>query len=279
MSDLNEWFSSVGASFAAALDSIGTYLPHLLAALLLVLLGWIVARVLKTGFVKLANSLNAFLYRIRPGSRSGRMQLSAALIALLANVLFWLLILLFAAIAARVARLDLFTDWLDRVVAYLPTLVAGGLIALAGYLASSLIRDLVTATVHSSGARHSEVFGLTAQGAVFLTAAVVGLDQIGVDVTLLIVLLALVIGAALLCLVLAFGFGARVFVGNLIGAQQAQLQLEAGQTAQIDDWIGQVIEVTATSVVLATPRGRLLVPARLFLEKATLLVLEHDDES
>jgi hypothetical protein len=214
---------------------------------------------------------------VRPAARP-RLQLSPTLIALLAHVLFWLLMLVFTAIAARVARLDLFTDWLDRVVAYLPTLVAGGLIALSGYLVSTLIRDLVTTTVQSTGTARSELFGLGAQGAVFLTAVVVGLDQIGVDVTLLIVLLAILLGAALLCLVLAFGFGARVFVGNLIGAQQALGVLEAGQTAEIDGLSGQVLEVTSTSVVLATPRGRLVVPARLFMEKATLIVLDSDDE-
>jgi len=279
MSDFSDWFRGIGASFGAALEGIVTYLPQLFAALLLVLAGWLVARLLKSAFVKLANSLNAFLLHFRPRPGAARMQLSSVLIALLANVLFWLLMLVFAALAARVARLDLFTDWLDGVVTYLPTLVAGGLIALAGYLVSTLIRDVVTTAAQTSGASHSELFGLTAQSVVFLTAAVVGLDQIGVDVTLLIVLLAIVLGAAALCLVVAFGFGARTFVGNLIGAQQAQTQLEAGQTAQIDDCIGQILEITATSVILATPRGRLLVPARLFLEKATLVVLEPEDEN
>jgi hypothetical protein len=277
MTDLNDWLSGVGASFWSALEGIGAYIPNLLAALLLLAVGWVVARLLKGAFVKLAQSVNSFLVRVRPAARP-RLQLSPTLIALLAHVLFWLLMLVFTAIAARVARLDLFTDWLDRVVAYLPTLVAGGLIALSGYLVSTLIRDLVTTTVQSTGTARSELFGLGAQGAVFLTAVVVGLDQIGVDVTLLIVLLAILLGAALLCLVLAFGFGARVFVGNLIGAQQALGVLEAGQTAEIDGLSGQVLEVTSTSVVLATPRGRLVVPARLFMEKATLIVLDSDDE-
>lgn len=278
MTDLGDWLTGVGTAFGSALEGIGAYLPQLAAALLLLLLGWLAARVVKTLFVKLAQSLNAFLARLRPAARA-RMQLSPALIALLAHVLFWLLMLVFAALAARAARLDVFTDWLDRVVAFLPTLVAGGLIALAGYLVSTLIRDVIATAAHSAGAARSELFGLGAQGAVFLTALVVGLDQIGIDVTLLIVLLAILLGAVLLCLVLAFGFGARVFVGNLIGAQQALGVLEVGQTAEVDGLSGQVIEITSTSIVLATPRGRLVVPARLFMEKATLIVLEAEDES
>lgn len=277
MTDLSDWLTGIGASFWSAFEGIGTYLPQLAAALLLLLAGWLIARLVKSLFVKLAQSLNTFLARVRSAPRT-RMELSPALIALLSNVLFWLLMLVFAAMAARVARLDVFTDWLDRIVAYLPTLVAGGLIALAGYLISTLVRDLVATAVHSAGSTRGDLLGLGAQSAVFLTAVVVGLDQIGVDVTLLIVLLAILLGAGLLCLVLAFGLGARVYVSNLIGAQQALGMLETGQTAEIDGVTGQLLEITSTSVVLATPRGRLVVPARHFMEKATLIVLETEDE-
>jgi len=170
---------------------------------------------------------------------------------------------------------------LTRSVAVAATvvLVAGGLIALAGYLVSTLIRDVVTATVESTGSNNSELFGLGAQGAVFLTAVVIGLDQVGIDVTLLIVLLALVVGGIMLSFVFAFGFGAQSFVGNLIGAQQAQSLLEPGQTAAIDGVTGQVLEITPTSVVLLTAEGKLVVPARLFIEKSTLVYSEHDDDA
>jgi len=199
-------------------------------------------------------------------------------LALIGNVIFWVVILVFASAAARVGRLDAFTSWLDRIVAYLPTLVAGGLIALAGYLVSTLIRDVVTTTVASTGSHQSELFGFVAQSAVFLSAVVIGLDQIGINVTFLTTLLAIVVGGVLLGVVFAFGFGAREFVGNLIAAQQAHQIIEPGVVVQVGEEQGQVLEITATSVVLVTARGRLVVPAKMFQERMTLIVADHEDE-
>lgn len=278
MTELGEWFANLRESFIAGLQGFGSYLPDLLAALLLLLIGWLVARLARYAFGRLAERLNRLFAHLRGSSGRARVQLSPAVTRLTGNVVFWLLVLVFAALAARVARLDAFTNWLDRIVGYLPTLLAGGFIALAGYLVSKLIRDVVAAMIESTGSEQGDLIGLGAQSAVFLSAIVIGLDQIGIDVTLLIVLLAILVGGALLALVFAFGFGARAMVGNLIGAQQAQRYLQAGQYAEIDSIVGQVVEITPISVILSTERGRLLVPARLFMEKATLVLADADDE-
>lgn len=278
MTELADWLASLRASFVSGLRDFGGYLPDLLAALLLLLIGWFLARLARYAFGRLAQRLNRLFARVRGPSGRVKVQMSPAVAALAGNVVFWLLVLVFAALAARIAGLDAFTNWLDRIVGYLPTLLAGAFIALAGYLVSKLIRDVVEAMIESTGSEHGELIGFAAQGAVFLTAIVIGLDQIGIDVTLLIVLLAILVGGALLALVFAFGFGARAMVGNLIGAQQAQRYLRAGQYAEIDSVVGQVVEITPVSVILATEKGRLLVPARLFMEKATLLLADADDE-
>jgi hypothetical protein len=76
----------------------------------------------------------------------------------------------------------------------------------------------------------------------------------------------------------AFGLGARVLVANLIGAQQLQRLLEPGQIARIDGMQGQVIELTPTSVILATEEGRMSVPAKRFQEAATLILTVDDDD-
>lgn len=278
MDDLSSWLADFRMTLGESLRGLAGYLPYLIAAILLLLVGWLVARGLKALFVRLGNAMNRLLERISQPVGGRRLRLSQAVISLIANVIFWVVILLFAAMAARVGRLDAFTAWLDRIVAYLPTLVAGGLIALVGYLVSTLVRDVVAAAVASTGSQQSELFGLAAQTAVFLSAVVIGLDQIGIDVTFLITLLAIIVGGVLLSIVFAFGFGAREFVGNLIAAHQVHQTLQPGLIVDVGGQQGQVLEITATSVVLVTEKGRLIVPAKVFLEQITLIVGEHEDE-
>lgn len=278
MGDFMEWFDTVRQSLTESLASVGEYLPLLLAAMVVMAVGWVVARLLRVGLIRLGGSLNRVLARFGRRASSRGLALSTRVITLLGNVAFWVAILVSAALAARVARLDAFSRWLDRIVEYVPTLIAGGLIALAGYLLSTLVRDAVTAALASPGSEQRRVPALAAQSAVFVTAIVIGLDQIGIDVTFLIILVAVLVGGALIAMALAFGFGARDFVGNLIAAHQARQSLEPGDRVRIGEIEGRVLEITPTGVVLVSDRGRLLVPASLFQQQVAILETEGEDD-
>lgn len=267
--------AAVTEAFAAFVG----YLPWLVAAIALLAAGWLVARLARAGTLKLGGAVNAFLSRVgRPAAVRRPLRLTPAVLKLIGNVAFWLVVVISIALAARVAKLDLFTTWLDRIVAYLPTLLAGGLILLVGYLVSAAARDLVTAAMDSAGSGQADFYGFLAQGAIFLAALVIGMEQIGVDVTMLTILFAVVVGGLLLCLALAFGLGARAFVANLIGAHQLRDKLAPGQHARIGEHEGLVIELTATTVIIATDQGRVSIPAKLFQEEVTVIAAADEDD-
>lgn len=276
-------FDGLANAFNGAFRTVEEHLPNLVAALALLFLGWLVARLLRRLTLRFGHGINALLLRYGRHTDSDRpAHLGAPVLNLAGNVVFWLVILLVIALAARVAQLDLFTDWLDRVSAFVPTLVVGALIVLAGFLAGMLARDVVAAAMRSAGSQQGDRFGLVAQGAIFLAALVIGLDQIGIDVLFLTLLFALAAGGVFLSLALAFGLGAGAFVGNLLGANQAQRSIHPGETVRVGEHEGQVLEFTASAVVLATERGRLVIPGKVFQDEAVLVVATEagdDDES
>lgn len=262
----------------SSLTELGAGLPAVAMAIVIMLVGWILARALRGLILGSGGALNRVIERFGRPMTSARLRTSNRLVSLVAKFLFWVAILVFAAVAARVAGLDAFSVWLDRVLAYLPTLTAGLLIAFVGYLLSTLARDAVATTLTSVGSDDGELAGIAAQTAVFLTAFVIGLDQIGIDVTFLIILSAVLLGGALLGIALAFGFGAREFVGNLIAANQIRRTLEAGDLTSINGVEGRILEITSTSVVLVGDRGRFLVPASNFQSHVASIVSSDFDE-
>jgi hypothetical protein len=180
----------------------------------------------------------------------------------------------FQTLATRILGLVAFSAWLDRVVAYLPTLLAGGFIILAGLVISTLARDLTAAAVASARLAHAEVFARGVQAAILVMALVLGINQIGIDVTLLITLIAILAAAITGALALAFALGSRSFVSNLIGAHYLQQLYTPGQRAIIGEIEGEIIEMTPVGVVLATGRGRVTIPAKIFNEQPTTLLAE-----
>ena len=278
MESLNEWWDAFSESLAASLASVGGLLPVLGAAVAVMLLGWLVAKLVRTALVRSGGAFNHLVERLGRPMQFARLRVSQRLVVLVANLLFWIIILIFAAVAARVAGLDAFSVWLDRIVDYLPTLVAGLLIVIVGYLFSTLVRDIVRATFASVGSKENELAGLAAQLAVLITALVIGLDQIGIDVTFLIILAAVLLGGILLSMALAFGFGARQYIANLIARRQLQGMFETGDHVRLDGVEGRVLEVTPTTIVLINEEGRFLVPASVVQKQTSVILSVIDDD-
>jgi hypothetical protein len=272
MEEVSNRMSDIGDTVRHMFVQFVEFVPDLVGAVLLVLLGWIVAIVLRSAGTRLAIWLNNAIERVIGREHAPYLRLSNAAIKLIGNITFWIIILLFTTAATRMVGLLAFSDWLHEVVAYLPTLLAGGLIILVGVVISALVRDLVTAAVASAGVAYDELFGRGAQAVVLVTALLIGINQVGIDVTLLVTLVSILFAAICLSFALAFAYGARTFVSNLIGAHYLQKHYHPGQVARLGDLEGEILELTPTSVILASDRGRVTVPARVFNETTTALL-------
>lgn len=268
-SDLSVGIADMFTRTAAAVTD---HLPGVIGALLLLLIGWLAARLLRGIAVRLVR-----LGR-RAASRLSRRAdpFSERAESLVGSLVFWLVMLLFLTAATHALGLTVFTSWLDRVMSYLPTFVAGLLIIVAGIMAGALVRDLLIAAGPGAPQQRS-LLGRVAQGAIVLTAVVIGADQIGIDVTFLMIIAAVVAGALLGGIALAVSLGARTFVGNLFGARNLRQLYSVGQLIQVGDYEGRVLEITATTLVLETDAGRVNLPARLFDELPSTLRMGTDE--
>jgi hypothetical protein len=111
----------------------------------------------------------------------------------LGTVVYWVVLLFFVTAATQVLGLQTFTDWLARLLDYLPTLAAGVLIIVAGYVLASFVADLVLATATRLQPAQRTALARLAQGATLVAAILVGADQIGIRVTWIAILAAVVI--------------------------------------------------------------------------------------
>ena len=248
------------------------YLPDIIGALLILVLGWIIAKLLAKGAVRLANTINAGLDNTLSDRLSGHVHLNDGAKRVISRIVFWVVILLFVTLASRVAGLDAFFSWLDRTVTYLPTLIAGILIIAGGYFLSVLARDITASALDTAGVAIGLPLARAVQYAIFFTAIVIGVDQIGIDVSFLVTLVDIAVAAVLGGIALAFALGARDHAANLIASRALQQQYSVGQRIRLGDIEGDVLSLTATGVVLQTPGGQLTVPAKSFNDQPSLLV-------
>ena len=258
----------LGRVMAAAVDRLLLQLPDLLGALGFLLVGWLLARLLRAVTARAASLMDTLIARSAPRVR-WRLGRSARV---LGSIVYWVVLLFFVIAAAQTLGLAGFADWLARLLDHLPTVLAGVLIIGVGYVLSGFVADIVRATATAVAEPQRATLARLAQGATLVLALLVGADQIGLKVTWIAILGLLLAGSMIGAVTIAVSLGARGYVANLIGAHYLRQSLQPGQMVRVAGHEGQVVDVNATSLVLQTADGRVLLPGRVFHDDAIVLM-------
>jgi small-conductance mechanosensitive channel len=270
MGNVTEALAQVHATLG---DRLSSLLPQLLGALALLAVGWLLARLLRMATRRGALLVDAIVAR---GASAPRWRVGSA--TLLGNIVYWVVLLFFITAATHTLGLQTFTDWLARLLDHLPTLAAGLLIVVAGYVASGFVGELVQATATGLAPAQRAALARVAQGATLVMALLVGADQIGLKVTWIAILAAVLVGTVMGGVTIAVSLGARSYVANLIGAFYLRQAVRLGQRVRVGGHEGRIVDISVTSLVLETADGRVLLPARVYHDEAIVMMARHDGD-
>ena len=269
---------SLNTSLQTLGNEAAARLPGLIVALLLLIAGWIIARIARSAVQRLLDSVQKSVARRsgRPDMDSGAERVSARV---LSGVVFWAVILLFAATATQIIGLDLFTKWMASIVKHVPGITTGLIIIAAGFVASGFVGDLVRSSARRLQETQQGALARVAQTATLLVAVLVGADQIGLEVRWLAILVAVVVGVSLGGAALAVSLGSRHFVANAIGAHYMRQSFRVGERVKAMGYEGRIIDINISSVVLQTETGRVNIPAGVYSSAAIELLSDERSES
>ena len=267
-----DWFNQSVPAWSTMIKTLIGFMPQFIGAFALILLGWIIARLIRAVTVKAFVSLDRFSTFVGIGKVSAGHRLNPSILTIVGNVAFWLVILIFITAAANLLGLTLFAGWLDRVINHLPNLLSGALIIFAGYVFGNLVGDTVRTAAQTMAIGQREILARSTQIFTVTTMILIGIDQIGIDITVLVTFIAISVGALLGGVAIAFSLGSSTLVSNLIGAHYLSKDYRVGEAISVGGISGTIVGVTSVAVILETEEGRMTVPAKVFGEEASLLI-------
>lgn len=273
MADLQTQVTAMQTSIAEVLNSTIQYLPQLVMATLIVIAGWIVARVMRRIIQRIGGNINRILDRFLRSGSFANARFSTGAITLISEISFWVIVIVTLTIAARAAGLTILSTWFVELVRYIPNLLVGVSIIVAGYFISRLVGE----QVKGADTHRNESIGRLTQSAILITALILGLDQIGINVTFLMVLFAVLLSAIFGGFAIAFGLGSRDLVRDLIGARTIRRQLHTGLSVRIGELEGEVLEFTSTHIAIDTSSGKVLLPGHLASTSAIIILSGNTD--
>lgn len=246
--------------------------PRLVGALVLLVVGWGLAFVLRLASSRLVHALGKMV----PGRmlRRGLPQASIErhVSDVIGLIVFWAVLLFFFAAAADTLGLPVLSSSLTGLGYYIPRLLGAILIAVAGLVIGNLAREGVTAAASAAGAPFAAAVGQIVRAAIIIAAALIAVAELGIDITLLTALLSVTLLAILGAFALAFGLGAQTAVSNIIGAHYLRQTFEVGQQVRVGDIEGTISAITTTAVVIRMRDGEAVIPAKQFAEGMSMLM-------
>jgi hypothetical protein len=206
-----DWMNVIVGPFQQLVLQVMNKIPGILAAILLLLVGMLVARASRAGiekFLKLIR-LDEYTDRIRLNEVLARLGFGRSPGQVVGFLVYWLIILVFLLSAANAVELTVVSELLQQFVLFIPKVI-GAVLVLAGGL---LLGHLVAEVVHNAAIanRLDWAVGLSkaAQLVVIMFASIMALEQIDIDTTILTSSIQIVLATVGLGFALAFGLGGR----------------------------------------------------------------------
>lgn len=202
--------------FESFFDKVLKFLPDLLTSLLLLLIGIFAGLILK----KISMRIFAAVGLDRVSERSGVIEvmkrggLGDSASAVLSMMIGWITIIIFAIISVRALEIPTIERLFERFLFYLPHVFAAALILIFGYLLSNFLGRAALIASVNAGIRISGLIGKLVKFTLFMFAATMALEQLGIGRETVIIAFAIVFGGIVFALALAFGLGGKDMAKN-----------------------------------------------------------------
>lgn len=250
----------VGSSFQQTLDKIFAFLPNLLAFIIILVVGYIVAKIIKTlvakGLEKLGidrrlheSDASKYVDAVSPGASPSNG---------IATVIFWLVFAFFFFAAIGALKIPSLTTFMNQVLGYLPNVIAAILIFVVAALIAGAVAAAITRVMGDTPT--GKVAASVLPALVMVIALFMILQQLKIAEQIVQIAFAATVGALALGLALAFGLGGRPIAQKMLedayrtgqeqkeqikrdlqqGRQRAQSEMQSAQS-QVQSQGGQPI--------------------------------------
>lgn len=222
---LETWGDVIVASLQQVWASVAAFLPLLIGAVIVFIVGWIVASALGKVVEQVVRALRVdnLLSKLefeKALERAG-WKLNAG--AFMGGLVKWFLIVVFLLAAANIVGLSQVSDFLRDVLLYIPNVVVAALILLISALVAEVAEKVVRGSVEAAGHRGA-LPGVATRWSIWVFAIVAVLLQLGIASALIQTIVTGLVGSLALAFGLAFGLGGRDAAAEFLARVRGELR-------------------------------------------------------
>ncbi len=265
------WNQVIVPALQKVFQDVLSILPKILAATIILLIGWLVAKLLdnlvrrilkRIGFNRLADRTGITGFLKNAG-------LKEDLSWVVGKIIFWTLMLIFLLSAAETLELTALALSLEKLVGFMPNLIVVIFVLVFGAMLARLAGRLVRGSALEAGIEFADFLGKAVSNFILIAVVVIAITQLNIQSSVLDIAFAALLGAFALAIALTIGMGTRNISYNIICGMYARKTFRVGQIIRVNGVEGELLQIGTANAMIRTKEGLVSLPNHALIDNST----------
>ena len=259
-----KWQNSLEGSLDIILTKFIEYIPNILGAILLLLAGYFISKIIAGFFKKILRTigLDKISEKIGLYKSLGDIGVKLKLSELFGAILFWLVMFIFILSASEALNLVKITDTIDIFIHYLPNIIVAGLLFILGLVVAQFVKNITDGIGKQISPVYSKVLSSVVYFIIVIFMSVLAIDQLPLETDIINRIVEIILISTGVILALSFGLGTKDISKSIISGLPLRAQIKKGSHLEFDNINGTVeqIGLVNTIVLIEDEKKRVHIP-------------------
>ena len=207
----SNWENLIAGPVREMVTKILGYLPVLLGALIILIVGWLIAKAIKRLIEVVLKAVRFDSLADKAGIttilKKGDLKITASQVV--SGLVYWLVIIMVLVMVVNALGLPKASDVLASLFAYVPKVIAALFVLVVAMFLASFVSGIVRTAAGNANLPNPEILAAVCRWAIIIFAVTIALEELGIATLLVTATFNIILGGVCLALALAFGLGGK----------------------------------------------------------------------
>lgn len=214
------WYNSASLIMTQTVAQFTVYLPRIVGALLVFIIGTFIAKALKRVVIKLleASRLSNLLKNTPIEHFFANAELGQKIEVILGSIVYWFAMLIVLHTSVTILGLQPISDVLNKILNYLPNVISAILVLFFGILVAGVVESVIKGAIKTIDGRSSRILGKVSSYLVVTLAIMAAISELGIASEFILILFVGFVAMLSLGFGLALGLGGQDVVKKMLNS-------------------------------------------------------------
>ncbi len=253
------------------------FIPRLVNGLIILIVGYLISAFIRwlLRFIFRRVHLDQLMDRAGITNTMRSLGIRASISEILAQIIFFFLLLSFATSAFSLMGLTTVSNLLQNILQFIPKAISAAILVILGSMLARFLGNTITTVADNVNITYGKALGKIIEYAIVAFVMVLAVSTLGIDTTILTTSFTIIVAAAGLAIALTFALGSRESARNVIAGHYVRQNFRPGQHISLGDYSGTIRTTAGAYTVLDTANASgenstISLPNSMLIESAVM---------